>query len=84
MSPLDKDIIRKKLALMIESLNALKPIKNLRKNEYIKDMYKRKATERLLQKLVEAAIDINTHIIIQTGNAAPGNYYESFIKAGVL
>ena len=29
-------------------------------------------------------IDINTHIIVQTGNAAPGDYYESFIKAGTL
>jgi uncharacterized protein YutE (UPF0331/DUF86 family) len=84
MSPLDKDIIRRKLALMIENLNALKPIKNLRKDEYIEDVYKRKATERLLQELVEAAIDINTHIIVQTGNAAPGDYYESFIKAGEL
>ena len=67
MSPLDKDIIRRKLALMIENLNSLKPIKNLRKDEYIEDVYKRKATERLLQELVEAAIDINTHLIVQTG-----------------
>ena len=30
--------------------------------DYIGDIYKRKATERLLQELIEAAIDVNTHL----------------------
>lgn len=54
------------------------------REEYIGDVYKRKATERLLQELIEAAIDINTHIIVQTVNAVPDDYYGSFIKAGEL
>ncbi len=69
---------------MIESLNALDPIKEMTKEEYIEDLYKRKATERLLQELIEAAIDINTHIIVQSGNSVPDDYYESFIKVGEL
>jgi len=43
-------------------------------------IYKRKATERLLQELIEAAVDINTHIIVETGNQVPDYYYESFMK----
>lgn len=82
MSPLEKEIIRRKLAIIVENLKALKPIKNITREEYVQDIYKRKATERLLQELIEAAIDINTHIIVQTGNTAPDDYYESFIKAG--
>ncbi len=84
MSPVEAEIVRRKLAVMIESLKALEPIKEMEKDEYIGDIYKRKATERLLQELIEAAIDINTHIIVQTGNAAPDDYYESFIRAGEL
>ena len=84
MSPVEEGIIRKKLAVMIENLKALEPIKEMTRDEYIQDLYKRKATERLLQELIEAAIDINTHIIVQTGNAAPDDYYESFIKLGEL
>jgi uncharacterized protein YutE (UPF0331/DUF86 family) len=34
--------------------------------------------------LIEAAIDINTHIIVRTGNTLPDDYYESFLKAGSL
>ncbi len=84
MSPVEAEIVRRKLAVMIESLKALEPIKEMEKDEYIGDIYKRKATERLLQELIEAAIDINTNIIVQTGNAAPDDYYESFIRAGEL
>lgn len=84
MSPVEVEIIRRKLSVMIENLKALQPIKNMKKDEYIEDIYKRKATERLLQELIEAAVDINTHIIVQTGNAAPDDYYESFIRAGEL
>jgi uncharacterized protein YutE (UPF0331/DUF86 family) len=50
--------------------------------EYMRDLYKRKATERLLQELIEAAIDINTHLIVQTLQSAPEDYYDSFQKMG--
>ena len=49
MSPLDKEIIRKKLSVILENLNALKPLENMNIDDYISDIYKRKATERLLQ-----------------------------------
>src|SRR4030042_3640060 len=82
MSPVEKEMIRRKLSIIIENLRALELIKNMTKEEYIKDIYKRKATERLLQEVIEAAIDINTHITVETGNIVPDDYYESFIKAG--
>ncbi|HLA47809.1 MAG TPA: HepT-like ribonuclease domain-containing protein [Nitrospinota bacterium] len=84
MSPVEKDIVRKKLAVIIDNLKALEPIKGMSRADYIEDIYKRKAAERLLQELIEAAIDINTHIIVQIGNPAPDDYYESFIKLGEL
>ena len=84
MSPVEQGIIRRKLVAIVENLKALEPIALMTQAEYLKDLYKRKATERLLQEIIEAAIDINTHIIVQTGHAAPDDYYESFIKAGAL
>lgn len=84
MSPIEKEIIRRKLLVIAENLKALEPIMNMTRAEYVGDVYKRKATERLLQELIEAAIDINSHLIIQTGHATPDDYYESFIKAGEL
>ena len=84
MSPVQIEIIKRKLAVIVENLKALEPIKDMTHEEYIRDLYKRKAAERLLQELIEAAIDINTYIIVQTGHTAPDDYYESFIKMGEL
>lgn len=84
MSPIENEIVRKKIAIIIENLKILEPINNMNLEQYTNDIYKRKATERLLQELIEAAIDINTHIIVQTDNMVPDDYYESFIKLGAL
>jgi uncharacterized protein YutE (UPF0331/DUF86 family) len=82
VSPLEKEVISRKLAVITENLKALEPIRGMPVKEYIDNVFKRKATERLLQELIEAAIDINIHIIVQTGGTVPDDYYESFIKAG--
>ena len=82
MSPIDKDVVRRKLSVIIENLKTLENMKDISIEEYRGDVYKRKAAERLLQELIEAAIDVNTHIIVQSGNKAPEDYYESFIIAG--
>ena len=84
MSPIEVEIMRRKLAIIAENLATLKPIETMTRAEYIKDVYKRKATERLLQELIEAAIDINSHLIVQSSKATPDYYYESFIKVGEL
>ncbi len=84
MSPVEEEIIRRKLATIVENLKALDPIGQMSLGEYFQELYKRKATERLLQELIEAAIDINTYIIVQTGNKVPDDYYESFIVLGEL
>ena len=56
----------------------------MKRDEYLGDLYKRKATERPLQELIEAAIDINVHMIVGSGHAPPDDYYQSFIRAGEL
>ncbi len=84
MSPLDQEVLQKKIAVIVENLIALEPIRDMAPEEYLADLYKRKAAERLLQELIEAAIDINTYLIVQTGNAVPDDYYDSFIRMGQL
>lgn len=84
MSPIDVQVIKRKLALIVENLKALEPIARMTAAEYSADLYKKKATERLLQELIEAAIDINVHLIAAAGSPPPDDYHESFIKAGQL
>jgi uncharacterized protein YutE (UPF0331/DUF86 family) len=84
VSPLDRAVLRRKLEVILENLNALGPICEMSKEDYRKDVFTRKAVERMLQELIEAAIDINTHVIVAAGSAVPEDYYESFIRAGGL
>ena len=56
MSPVEREMIRRKLAAIVENLKALEPIARMTREQYLEDLYKRKATERLLQELIEAAL----------------------------
>jgi uncharacterized protein YutE (UPF0331/DUF86 family) len=82
VTPIQPEVLRRKLAVIVQNLKALEPVAKLKVEPYRKDLFRRKGTERLMQELIEAAIDINIHIITQLGHAAPDDYYQSFIKLG--
>ncbi len=86
MTPVEKDVITKKLSVIVEALKALEPLGITSLEDYRKDIYKRKAAERLLQELIEAAIDIdiNIHIITASGHSPPDDYYQSFTRLADL
>ena len=82
MSPIDAAIIRRKLQRIAASLDGLRPIARLSLEEYRARFYERKATERLLQEAIEAALDINAHLIAESGSEVPEEYYGGFLKVG--
>jgi len=84
MSPLDAAILRRKLQHIVMSLDGLRPISRLSLQEYRERFYERKAAERLLQEAIEAALDINAHVIAELGKDIPEDYYGGFLKMGEL
>lgn len=84
MSPVDAAIIRRKLAHIADSLAALRPLSRLTLNEYRQRLYERKAAERLLQEAIEAALDINAHLIAEHGRTVPDDYYGGFLALAGL
>ena len=84
MSPIDAAIIRRKLQRITASLDGLRPIARLSLEEYRARFYERKATERLLQEAIEAALDVNAHLIAELGSEVPEEYYGGFLKIGQL
>ena len=84
MSPVDAAIIRRKLGHITSALVALTPLSRLSPEEYRERLYERKAAERLLQEAIEAALDINAHVIAEHGAAIPEDYYGGFIALGTL
>jgi uncharacterized protein YutE (UPF0331/DUF86 family) len=84
VSPLDAAIIRRKLQRITASLDGLRPIARLSLEDYRARFYERKATERLLQEAIEAALDVNAHLIAELGGEVPDDYYGGFLKVGQL
>jgi uncharacterized protein YutE (UPF0331/DUF86 family) len=80
----DAAVIRRKLARIAESLARLRPLSQLTLEEYRQRFYERKAAERLLQEAIEAALDINAHLIAEHGRAVPDEYYGGFLALAEL
>ena len=84
MTPVDAALVRRKLATMMETLTALEPLSHLSLAEYRERLYERKAAERLLQETIEAAVDVNAHLVAELGRAVPDDYYSGFLRLGEL
>ncbi len=79
MTPISIEIIERKLSRINEDMDMLGEIAALSYGEYVKRPFYRKAAERMIQEVVEAAVDINTHILVESGFPAPQDYYHTFI-----
>lgn len=78
MNPL---VVKRKLEKLAECLGELESLGHGTLDEYRSDFGCRRAVERLVQLTVDIAVDINTHLIVDGGHAAPTNAYGSFIGA---
>jgi len=84
---IDQELVNRKLSQIVEYLTALTPLQELSYTDYLQQPLPRYAAERLLQLLVDTAVDINAHLIVELTGTPPQDYYDSFIKAaqaGVL
>ena len=86
MSPIDAAILRRKMQHIAVCLDHLRPIGRLAPSEYAaaNRLLERKAAERLLQQAIEAALDINAHMIAELGGDLPADYYGGFVAMGRL
>ena len=82
MTPIDPAVIRRKLTVITANLRALEPVVAMELSRYRGDIFTRKGTERLLQELIEAALDLNMHLLAQAGRKLPDDYYQSFLLMG--
>jgi uncharacterized protein YutE (UPF0331/DUF86 family) len=82
VTELDAQLARRKLATITRSLDLLASVEALSLTEYRADALRRKGAERLLQEIVEAAVDTNLHLLRAADVPAPGDYYQTFIAVG--
>lgn len=82
---LDKQLIQDKIRLIQNDLLHLKEYQDLSVDEVIKNYEKHKVIERIIEIVVNEAVDINQHVIVELGEGKlPFDYKESFLLLGDL
>ena len=77
-------VVKRKLQKMAQYLDELSLMQGMSLDEYLHDFRGRRAVERLIQLVVDVAVDINTHTVVDEGGPAPDDAYTSFVEAGKL
>lgn len=76
---LDKYLINQKLASISLYLKEIEPILGLPYKDFYKNYRDIRTAERDFQLIVDAAVDINTHLILEKGQKPPDTNFESFL-----
>lgn len=82
MAPLNQNILHRKLDYITECIADIRANIPKTLGDYSREKRTRFFLERLLQTMIEAAIDINNHIISSLEMQPAATYTESFEKLG--
>ncbi|MGI6079074.1 MAG: type VII toxin-antitoxin system HepT family RNase toxin [Fastidiosipilaceae bacterium] len=77
----DPLLVKRKLQKLAGYLKELETLQDLTIEEYLNDFRHRRIAERLVQLIVDIAVDINTHAVVDADNPPPDDAYSSFIEA---
>lgn len=80
-APLNADVVTSRLRLVSESLDQLGELRDATPERLRDEPLTRAAAERLLQVVVDLAVDVNSHVVVAQLGRAPRTGRESFLDA---
>ena len=80
----DAELVRRKMALILGDLKTLEPLAKKDLDEYLESKVDELVAERLLQRVIGRMIDVNYHLMTESGRPPPRDYYQSFHELGAL
>ncbi len=81
---IDPTLVVRKLNLISQDLDELLLISRKDLNEYLSSRIDEILAERYLERIIGRMIDINYHLITETGHPPPADYHQSFTLLGRL
>lgn len=81
---LDRELLSRKLLLIISDIDALRDIAPSGVEAYLSSATNQAVVERHLQRAVGRMIDVNYHLITAAGQPPPPDYHASFLKLAEL
>lgn len=81
---IDRDLVTRKLTLILADLKTLGALAAKSREEFLAAEYDELAAERLLERLIGRLIDVNYHLVVESGEPPPRDYHGSFAALGKL
>jgi uncharacterized protein YutE (UPF0331/DUF86 family) len=84
---IDRALVTRKSLLILKDLEEMARVAAAPRDAFILSRHDQAAAERFLERAIGRMIDINYHLLTESGNAPPPDYYQSFtelVRLGVL
>jgi uncharacterized protein YutE (UPF0331/DUF86 family) len=81
---IDRELVTRKLALITADLKALAPLAAKPLDEFLASGTDEVLAERYLERIIGRMLDLNYHLIVESGMRPPKDYYESFTELAKL
>jgi uncharacterized protein YutE (UPF0331/DUF86 family) len=84
---IDRALVTRKSVLILKDLAEMGRVAAAARDAFLASRLDQAAAERYLERIVGRMIDINYHLLTESGQAPPADYYQSFIdlvRLGVL
>jgi len=75
----NKEFIKNKINFIQQELGVLAEYSAFSLQEIVSDYLKHTLVERVLERIINDALDINQHIIVESNQGAPNDYKETFV-----
>jgi uncharacterized protein YutE (UPF0331/DUF86 family) len=81
---IDKELVTRKVLLITEDLRALGSLAARPVAEYLASATDEVLAERYLERIIGRMIDINYHVLTESGQPPPPDYYQSFTALAAI
>lgn len=81
---IDPELVTRKLVLIAEDLAALQELGRQDLREYLESPTSELVAERRLERMIGRMIDVNYHLLTESGQPPPRDYFQSFLDLAGL
>jgi uncharacterized protein YutE (UPF0331/DUF86 family) len=77
---IDNELVTRKILLITKDVDALRGLAAMTLDVFLESPIHAVVAERYIERAVGRMIDINYHLLTESGQAPPPDYYQSFIQ----
>ena len=81
---IDVALVTRNLLLITTDLEALSPFASKPLDVYLANPIDEVVAERYLERIIGRMIDVNYHLLTESGHPPPPDYHQSFVQLGAL